>query len=116
MSEKREWKGIWFNICQFQGKVKGEVQKSGEYRFITLRSDYTQRDPNGQYVDVEVEIPLMVEPGGPSKAADYLVDGQELYVLCHFKTWEANGSPQYAFAVERMRLGSKPFKKEDAPF
>jgi len=117
---QREWKGIMFNDCSFMGKVSGDPVQSGDYWFLSLRTQFTQRDQNGSYVDIEQEVPLMVEPGGPAGVLfkGLVMDGRQICVKAHYKSWNSNGQPQHAFAVERVTLGDKPFKKdsEQMPF
>jgi hypothetical protein len=113
MSEQKEFMGITQNECSFQGKVDGDPTEVGDFIFMTLRTQYVQKDPNGQFVRIEQEIPLMVEPGGPTNVVKkFVMDGRKILVRSYFKTWEADGEPQMAFVVKHIELGSRPYNPE----
>ena len=65
MAEKKAWIGIKINHCQFQGVIVADPVANGDYTFLTLKTSYSYQDPNGQYVEIDQDIPLMVEPNGP---------------------------------------------------
>lgn len=110
MAEKK-WRGIQMNHSLYQGEIIADPQIQGDYAFLTLRTVYTQRDANGQYTDIDVDIPLMVEPGGPLNVVTrFIKAGRKLAAWCHYKTWEANGAQQHAFVVKRFDLGDKPYE------
>ena len=99
------------NHVLFQGEVTVDPQINGDYAFLTLRTSYVQRDPNGQFVEVAQDVPLMVEPGGPFNVVNqHIKAGRKLAAWCHYKTWEAGGSQHHAFVVRKFDLGDKPYE------
>lgn len=110
--EKRAWKGIQVNHCSFQGEIINDPQFNGEYAFLTLRTSIVQRDTNGQIVEVDQNIPLMVEPGGPLKVAqNYIKAKRKLMAWCHYKSWQTDAGTQHAFVVRKFDLGDKPYEE-----
>lgn len=111
--EKKEWKGILLNRCEFQGKVVAEPVESGDCYFLTLETEWIQRDPKtGTFSEFKQLVPLVVEPSSPAKnvVSRYVNEGHEVHVDTYYKTWEANGQTHYAFSVLKLLLGKKPFK------
>ena len=110
--EKKTWKGIQVNHAQFQGEIIADPVFSGEYAFMTLRTNVVQRDANGQIVEIDQDVPLMVEPGSPNlkTVKNYVRKHRKLMAWCHYKSWEANGSVQHAFVVRKLDLGDKPYE------
>lgn len=116
----KEWRGIQTNLCIFQGPIEGDPVQSGEYWFMTLLTKTTTKDANGQYVELEQKIPLMVEPDGPQGVMSHIKDKRQLQATCAWKTWIGDGdaNANYAFAVKHIDLGHKPYdgpKKDDIP-
>lgn len=110
-----KWKGIQINHCQFQGEIVLDPVFHEDHAFLTLRTKILQRDQNGQFVEVEQDVPLMVEPSGPVNVArKFIQAGRQLMAWCHWKTWEAGGAMQHAFVVSKFDLGHKPFEEQAA--
>jgi len=111
MTEKK-WKGITNNFALFQGEIIADPQFNGDYGFMTLRTIILQRDANGQFVEVNQDIPIMIEPGSPNLkvARDYIKTGRKLQAWAHYKSWETDGVTQHAFVVRRIDLGDKPYE------
>ena len=108
--EKKVWKGIQVNHCQFQGEIVEDPQFNGDYAFLTLRTTILQRDTNSQIVEMEQDIPLMVEPGNVVKVVkDYIKAKRKLMAWCHYKTWQTDQGLQHAFVVRKFDLGDKPY-------
>lgn len=111
MAEKRSWRGIQTNMAVFQGEITADPVFNGDYSFLTLRTVVVQHDPNGQFTEVDQDIPLMVEPGGPVNVAkNHIKTGRKLQAWCHYKSWVANGATQHAFVVRKFDLGDKPYE------
>lgn len=113
MSEKKAWKGILTNHAQFQGEIIADPVFNGEYAFMTLRTSVVQRDANSQIVEVDQDIPLMVEPGSPNLKVvqNFVKAGRKLLAWCQYKSWDGgNQGPQHAFVVGRLVLGDKPYE------
>jgi hypothetical protein len=110
--EKKEWKGITLNKCEFQGKITEDPVQSGDYIFMNLETDWVQRDKTGTFTEFPQSVPLMVEPFSSAKSAveRFVKAGRRVHVETFYKTWEVNGQVNYAFSVVRIRLGSKPFE------
>lgn len=120
MAEKKEWRGIQTNLCIFQGPIEGNPVQSGEYWFMTLLTTVSAKDANGQFVELEQKIPLMVEPDGPQNVMAHIQDKRQLQATCTFKSWLDNaiGAVHYAFSVKHIDLGHKPYdgpKKDSVP-
>lgn len=112
MPEKKEWRGIQLNNVEIQGEIIEDPAFSGEYAFMKLRTIVTQRDPNGQYVELDQIVPLMVEPGSPllNVVQKFIKTGRKLHASGQFKSWEAAGATQYSITVSRIVLGDKPYE------
>lgn len=111
MAEKKTWRGIQVNFATFQGEITSEPIFNGEYAFLTLRTMNLQRDTNGQIVELDQDVPLMVEPGGPLNVVkNHIKTGRKLMAWCSYKSWEANGTKHHAFVVKRFDLGDKPYE------
>ena len=96
------WKGIQTNHALFQGEVIGNPVIQDGYAFLTLRTVVVQRDANGQYSDLDQDIPLMAEPGSPNVAVveGYVQDGRKLQVWCQYKSWVLNETQHHAFVFK----------------
>jgi hypothetical protein len=111
MNETRTWKGIQANFALFQGEIISDPIFNGDYAFLTLRTSILQRDANSQIVELDQEIPLMVEPGGPINVVkNHIKTGRKLMAWCAYKSWEAQGAKQHSFVVKRFDLGDKPYE------
>lgn len=111
--ERKKWYGIRQNKCTFQGEVTG-ISDDGNYIFLDLESKSNQRDQNGQYVELEQVVPLMVEPGSISNVVrKYVQQGRKLLVECSYRSWTNEGVPCHAFAVDKLELGDKPYTPKD---
>jgi len=111
MAEKKSWRGIQTNMAVFQGEITADPVFNGDYAFLTLRTVVVQHDPNGQFTEVDQDIPLMVEPGGPTNVAkNHIKTGRKLQAWCHYKSWSASGAIQHAFVVRKFDLGDKPYE------
>lgn len=111
MAEKKVWRGIQSNFALFQGEIIADPIFNGDYAFLTLRTVITQRDANGQFVEVDQDIPLMVEPNGPTNVAqNFIRAGRKLQAWCYYKSWKVQNNLQHAFVVRRFDLGDKPYE------
>ena len=111
MGEKGKWRGIQANFALFQGEIVSDPVQSGDYMFLTLRTVIVQLDSNGQFTEVDQDIPLMVEPGGPvGVVQNYVKAGRKLMAWCHYKTWEIAGGTHHAFVIRKLDLGDKPYE------
>lgn len=111
MSEKKSWRGIQSNFALFQGEIISDPVFSEEYGFLTLRTTNVQRDQNGQIVEVDQEVPLMVEPGGPINVVkNHIKTGRKLQAWCAYKSWVSQGATQHAFVVKKFDLGDRPYE------
>ena len=109
--KKKTWTGIQVNFAIFQGEVTANPVFNGDYAFLTLRTKAVQRDPNGQYVEIEQDIPLMVEPGRlVDVVKKHIASTRKLMAWCHYKSWVAQGSTHHAFVVQKFDLGDKPYE------
>lgn len=108
--EKKVFRGILDNECRFEGKVIADPVQSGEYFFLNLLTTYTHKDANGQFTEMDIEVPLMVEPTGPVNVVrDHVRAERHLLVKCQYRAWVANGTPAHAFVVKQLKLGHKPY-------
>lgn len=115
MSAKKKWKGITTNFCIFQGEVISDPSKVGDYWFLTLRTTIVQTDANGQIVEVDQDVPLMVEPGSQNinVVNNYVKEGRKLQAWCHYKSWLIDGVLQHAFVIRKIDLGDKPYEAKE---
>lgn len=107
---KKVFKGIRINSCNFQGEIVSDPVTNGGYSFLTLRTKDIQKDQNGQYVELDQDVPLMVEPGGPTAVLSYIRAGRRLMAWCTYKSWENQGVLNHAFVVKNFDLGDKPYE------
>lgn len=115
MAEKT-WRGIQVNFNIFQGEIIEDPTIVGEHIFLTLRTVYLARDNNGQFVEMDQNVPLLVEPEGPTNVArNYIKKGRKLVAWCHYKSWNTDQGLQHAFVAKRFDLGDKPYVAPDAP-
>jgi len=113
MAEKKVWKGIQVNHFQVQGEIVSDPVFNGDYAFMTIRTMVVQRDANGQIVELDQDIPLMVEPGSPNLKVvqNFVKTGRKLMAWCHYKSWDGGESGmQHAFVVRKLDLGDKPYE------
>lgn len=121
MSQKKEWVGICQNACTFQGRIieDPQVVPDGQDNFIfmTLRTSVLNRSANGQIVEEQQDVPLMVEPGSPAQrvAKDFIATGRKILARCEYKTWQAQDGPEHKFSVSRIILGDKPYVSQTEP-
>jgi len=114
MPEKKVWKGILMNHVMLQGTIVADPIFSGDYAFLTLRTSVIQHDANSQIVEVDQDVPLMVEPGSPNLKVvqNYIKAGRKLLATCQYKSWDGGEQgPQHAFVVGRLVLGDKPYEE-----
>jgi hypothetical protein len=113
MTEKKTWKGIQVNHFQVQGEIIADPIFNGDYAFMTIRTMIVQRDANGQIVELDQDIPLMVEPGSPNfkVVQSFVKTGRKLMAWCQYKSWDGGESgQQHAFVVRKLDLGDKPYE------
>ena len=109
----REFMGITQNECTFQGKVAGDpVIQSDNYAFMQLKTQVSEPDPNGQWVDVPIMVPVFTTD---TKKVDvirkYVQDGRTLLLTTYYKPWvAADGQAQHAFVIKRLTLGAKKYE------
>jgi hypothetical protein len=110
----KKWKGIQQNEVTLQGEVIAAPVFNAGYAFMTLRTNLTQRDANGQIVDLDQDIPLMVEPGNLVPVVEkHVMAGRKILVNGQYKSWEVQGNVSHAIVVGRMKLGDKPFEPKN---
>ena len=108
---KKKWRGIEVNFVQMQGEIISDPVFNGDFAFLILRTKYTNRDPNGQWIDVPQDVPLMVEPTGPiNTVRNHIKAQRKLIAWCYYKTWETDQGLQHQFVVTRFSLGDKPYE------
>ena len=110
----KKWKGIQVNFCLFQGEITADPVFNGEYAFMGLQTTNLVRDANGQIVEVPQEIPLMVEPDGPTSVVkNYIKAGRKLMAWCTYKSWKDNQNVErHYFIVKKFDLGDKPYEAQ----
>lgn len=113
MADNKKWRGIQMNFTMFQGEIIGDPVENGGYYFLTLRTIHTRKEDAGKYSEVDVDVPLMVEPDGPINVVkNYINSGRKLAAWGSYVAWEDNGVKQHAFAIKRFDLGDKPYDKD----
>lgn len=108
---KREWRGIQLNNAEFQGTIIADPTFNAEYAFLQLRTIISRRDANGQYTDLDQEIPLMVESGPlVNVVRKFVKAGRKLHVYCHYMSWDTDGITHHYMLIDRLILGDKPYE------
>jgi hypothetical protein len=107
-----KWRGIQINEVSLQGEVVTDPVFNGDFAFMDLETVVTQRDANGQYVEIPQIIPLMVEAGSPNVRVvkEYVKAGRKLHVNGQYKSWNTQGQLHVVVSVSRIKLGDKPFE------
>jgi len=123
MSEKKEFKGITRNRCDFQGKVVEDptyfAVDGGEGATFRVKTFVPEFQANGQRVDVQIDVPLINM--NPQRTANvikkYVVAGKEVDVGAYYKTWkDGAGNEQNGLIVTYIQLGHGPYvPKENKP-
>lgn len=119
-NDQREWIGITLNECFFQGIVTGDPQivggQNGKVAFLSLRTVVGELSANGQWIDTNVAVPLLVmDPRKVEVIEKYVKDKRQLYVATYYKTWQdGQGVEHHGLVVTKMKLGSKGRPNEDA--
>lgn len=112
-NNQREWFGITLNECFFQGIVTGDPQivdgQNGKAAFMTLKTVVGELAANGQWVDTQVMVPLVVMDGRKVEVIQkYVQDKRQLYVAAYYKAWkDGQGNERHGLVVTKMKLGSK---------
>lgn len=121
MSQKKEWVGIRQNTCTFQGKIVEDPQivpdGHDNFIFMTLRTAVLNRSANGQVVEEQQDVPLMVEPGSSAQrvAKDFIMAGRKILARCEYKTWKTQNGQEHKFSVSGIVLGDKPYTPQPGP-
>ena len=114
MSEKKLYRGITFNDCDFQGRVVEDPQfypqGDGEVAMLNIATYLREMDPNGQWVENEILVPLLVlDPAKVKVIRDYVQKDRQVKVDAYYKAWENDGVPGHAMVVTKIFLGDKPY-------
>lgn len=123
MSEKKEFKGITRNRCDFQGKIVAEptyfAVDGGEGSIFKIRTFVPEFQANGQRVDVQIDVPIINM--NPQRTANvikkYATVGKEVDIGAYYKTWkDAAGADQSGLIMTFIQLGHGPYvPKENKP-
>ena len=115
MAEKKVFRGITINESTFLGKVVGDptfFPSGGEEDYVMLNIATYVREPdaNGQFIENEIEIPLLVmEPSKVNVIRNYVQEGRQIKVDTYYKSWVNDDVPGHAHVVLRITLGDKPY-------
>lgn len=110
----KKYKGVRINACRFQGEVVADPVFNNGYVFLTLRTKLLKRDANGQYIDGDQDVPLMVEPGNIVGVVEqYVKAGRRLHVTTTYQSWQAQGQLQHIFVVRTLDLGGTPYEPRE---
>ena len=116
MSEKKEFKGITRNRCDFQGKVVSDptyfAVEGGEGAIFKVKTFVPVFQDNGQRTDVQIDVPIINM--NPQKTANvikkYVVAGKEVDVGSYYNTWkDVNGNDQSGLIMTYIQLGHGPY-------
>jgi len=113
MAEKKRFVGPMINHCLFQGEIMEDPVMNDGYAFLNLRTRFTSRSANNQYIDTELTVPLMVEPDGPVRVIEqgHIKKFRQLAAWCYYKSWQTpDGQLEHRFVVKKFDLGHKPFE------
>jgi hypothetical protein len=118
MAEAKQWKELSQNLALFWGRVVGEPQFVGsgesECAWINLETNVRELAANGQWVDSQQIVPLLVtDTNKVGVVKKYVKAGRELKITSYYKAWEHNGTKYHGLAVMTLELGRTPFKGKD---
>jgi len=118
MAEQKQWKELSLNLALFWGRVVEDPKFAGEGEnecaWINLETNVRELAANGQWVDTQQIIPLLVtDTNKVGVVKKYVKAGRELSVKCYYKAWEHNGQKFHGLSVMTLELGRTPFKQKD---
>ena len=105
-----DWKGLSINEARFLGRVAVEPQvmktASGECVWIKLSTKVRELTANGQWIDTEQMVPLLVlDTQKVETVKKYVQAGKEISVKCYYKSWEVDNILYHGLVVTQMDLG-----------
>lgn len=107
---QQKWKELSINEARFLGRVVGDPifspTANEECVWIKLATVVRQPDANGQYVDSEQIIPLLVlDTPKVNVVKNHVKDGKQISVRCYYKTWKHEGADVHGLVVMQLDLG-----------
>lgn len=120
MAEKREWKGLTINEVVLLGRIVGKPQivnaaNGNKCAFMDIKTYPAELGANGQWVETEVLVPLVVMDHNKvvNVVEKYVDDERELLIKAYYKSWVgADGETVHGMIVTRIKLGSKSLPKQ----
>ena len=109
-----DWKGLSINESRFLGRVVGEPQivktTTGECAWISLSTKVRELSANGQWIDTEQVVPLLViDTTKVETVKKYIQAGKEISVKCYYKSWTVEGASCHGLVVIQIDLGRSVF-------
>lgn len=106
--------GLTKNMCFFTGRVVGEPEvidaDGGRVAFFDFKTYVREQQGNGQWVDSEQIVPMMVLDDSKVNVVEkYVNDGKQLQLEAYYKAWEVEGDVQHALVVTKLDLGMNKF-------
>ena len=117
MTEQKKFNGLIINEALFQGRVIEDPQivqgGAGECAWIKLETIVGELSANGQWIDSEQVVPLLVlEEKKVNVVKQYVKEGRELLVWCYYKTWTVDGQINHGLVVTKLKLGRTPYQPQ----
>lgn len=120
MNDKKEFKGITRNRCDFQGKVVGEPTyfpvDGGEGALIVIKTFVPEFQANGQRTDVQIDVPVLnLNPQRTANVIKKFVPAdKEVDVGAYYKAWKDNaGNDQSGLIMTYIQLGHGPYVQKE---
>jgi len=113
MSEVTVWKGFRENLVSIMGTVMNDPQyvqaEDGEWAFLTIRTIYLSVSQGGQYNEIHVDVPVVVNAPHILKVVrNNIKAGRELYIKGYYRNWDSDGAQQHGIFATFTQLGRTP--------
>lgn len=115
MPEKKEFKDIQINECNFQGKVYTDPvfvpSGNAEVAIVNLTVFTPELSANGQWTETEIVVPIYVmESNKVATVRKHIKAGRRLFIKAYYKNWMNGTESQHGLMATSIKLGSKPYE------
>lgn len=111
-TERQDRIGLSMNSCTFIGRVVEDPtifnQEGTDCAYLKLRTMIKIQHPNGQFVDLEQNVPLIVMDSNLTQRLikPYVKAGKQIVAYTHYRLWHEDGQPIHGFIVDKITLGA----------
>lgn len=111
-TERKDRIGLSMNSCTFIGKVLKDPEifehEGTKCASLTIRTMIKVQQTNGQFVDIEQNIPLIIMDDNLTQrlVKPYIKAGKQIIAHTHYRLWYEDEQPIHGFIVEKITLGT----------